>query len=134
MGLSLSTLFLDPQVSAAFGVDLGPWDGGSGSEHLRRCGDLCDQPLQGSLHEKEGLRDVHGALQIHEDSLATSDLLIYLKCDVRAIRKQIQQRGRPSELDIPVSYIRRLNGLYEDWIVVTMHPRFWFGTQRGWTI
>jgi deoxyadenosine/deoxycytidine kinase len=49
-------------------------------------------------------------------ALQPPDLLIYLKCDVRAIRKRIQQRGRPSELDIPVSYIRRLNGLYEDWI------------------
>ena len=49
-------------------------------------------------------------------ALQPPDLLIYLKCDVRAIRKRIQQRGRSSERDIPVSYIRRLNGLYEDWI------------------
>jgi len=51
-----------------------------------------------------------------KQALQPPDLLIYLKCDVRAIRKRIQQRGRPSELEIPLSYIRRLNGLYEDWI------------------
>jgi deoxyadenosine/deoxycytidine kinase len=35
---------------------------------------------------------------------------------VRAIRRRIKQRGRPSEQAIPVSYIRTLNKLYEEWI------------------
>lgn len=51
-----------------------------------------------------------------KQALQPPDLMIYLKCDVRAIRKRIKQRGRPSELNIPVSYIRRLNELYDDWI------------------
>ena len=50
-----------------------------------------------------------GALQPH-------DLMIYLRCSVGAIRKRIKQRGRKSEQDIPTSYLRRLNGLYEEWI------------------
>ena len=51
-----------------------------------------------------------------KQALQPPDLLIYLKCDVRAIRKRIKQRGRPSEMSIPVGYIRRLNQLYDEWI------------------
>ena len=49
-------------------------------------------------------------------ALQPPDLLIYLRCSVRAIRKRIRRRGRPSEQDIPARYLRRLNGLYEDWV------------------
>jgi len=49
-------------------------------------------------------------------ALQPPDLLIYLKCDTRAIRQRIRGRGRTSEQSIPVGYIRRLNQLYEDWI------------------
>ena len=49
-------------------------------------------------------------------NLAPPDLLIYLKCPVRSIRKRIKQRGRPGEQAIPASYLRRLNGLYEEWM------------------
>ncbi|MFT7582654.1 MAG: deoxyadenosine/deoxycytidine kinase, partial [Myxococcota bacterium] len=49
-------------------------------------------------------------------ALRPPDLLIYLRCSVKAIRRRIRQRGRPSEQDIGVGYLRRLNGLYEDWI------------------
>lgn len=49
-------------------------------------------------------------------ALQPPDLMIYLRCSVRTIRKRIRQRGRQSELDIPVAYIRRLNRLYEEWI------------------
>ncbi len=50
------------------------------------------------------------------EALQPPDLLIYLRCETRAIRRRIKTRGRPSELEIPVSYIRRLGRLYEDWI------------------
>jgi deoxyadenosine/deoxycytidine kinase len=49
-------------------------------------------------------------------ALQPPDLMIYLRCSVRAIRTRIRKRGRPSELAVPVPYLRRLNGLYEDWI------------------
>ena len=49
-------------------------------------------------------------------ALQPPDCLIYLRCSVRAIRRRIKQRGRPSEQAIPVSYIRTLNKLYEEWI------------------
>ena len=49
-------------------------------------------------------------------ALQPPDLLIYLRCDVKGIRRRIKQRGRPSEQAIPLAYLRRLNGLYEEWI------------------
>ena len=49
------------------------------------------------------------------ESLRPPDLLIYLRADVRTLRRRIKQRGRPEEQDIPASYIRRLNELYEEW-------------------
>lgn len=54
------------------------------------------------------------------DSMKTAlqppDLLIYLRCDVRGIRRRIRSRGRESEQAIPLQYIRQLNALYEEWI------------------
>lgn len=44
------------------------------------------------------------------------DLMIYLRCPVRTIRKRIKLRGRKMEQDIPLSYLKRLEGLYENWI------------------
>jgi len=49
-------------------------------------------------------------------ALQPPDLLIYLRCSVRSIRRRIKHRGRPSEQEIPATYLRRLNDLYEDWI------------------
>lgn len=54
--------------------------------------------------------------QAMQASLQPPDLMIYLRCSVRAIRKRIKRRGRPSEQAIPTSYLRRLNTLYEEWI------------------
>ena len=49
-------------------------------------------------------------------ALRPPDLLIYLRCSVRAIRRRIKLRGRPSEQGIPLEYLKKLNALYEDWI------------------
>lgn len=49
-------------------------------------------------------------------ALRPPDLLIYLRCSVRAIRRRIKQRGRPSEQAIPTEYLKHLNDLYEDWV------------------
>ena len=49
-------------------------------------------------------------------ALRPPDLLIYLRCPVRAVRRRIKQRGRPSEQSIPLDYLKRLNDLYESWI------------------
>ncbi len=49
-------------------------------------------------------------------ALQPPDLLIYLRCSTRAIRRRIVQRGRPSEQAIPTTYLRRLNQRYDEWV------------------
>ena len=44
------------------------------------------------------------------------DLMIYLKCSMRTLRRRIRLRGRSMEQDIPLSYLKRLEHLYEEWI------------------
>lgn len=44
------------------------------------------------------------------------DLMIYLRCSMRTLRKRIRLRGRAMEQDIPLSYLRRLDRLYDQWI------------------
>lgn len=53
--------------------------------------------------------------QVVSEALAPPDLMIYLKASVRTIRKRIRMRGRPEEQQVPASYLKRLNALYEDW-------------------
>lgn len=47
--------------------------------------------------------------------LEPPDLMIFLKCPVRTLRKRIQQRGRAMELAMPAPYLRRLDVLYTAW-------------------
>lgn len=49
-------------------------------------------------------------------SIKPPDLMIYLKCSIPTIRKRIKIRGRKMEQDIPLSYLKRLHNLYENWI------------------
>jgi len=48
-------------------------------------------------------------------ALRPPDLMIQLRCPVRTLRRRIRARGRAFERNIPAPYLRRLNGLYEDW-------------------
>ncbi len=48
-------------------------------------------------------------------ALRPPDLMIQLSCPVRTLRKRIKLRGRAMEQEIPLSYLSRLNRLYEDW-------------------
>jgi len=64
-------------------------------------------------------RDHQLYLELYEAmkrALRPPDLLIYLRCSVRAIRRRVRLRGRPSEQGVPSTYLRRLNQLYEEWI------------------
>jgi deoxyadenosine/deoxycytidine kinase len=44
------------------------------------------------------------------------DLMIYLRCSMRTLRRRIRLRGRQMEQNIPLSYLKRLESLYENWI------------------
>ena len=50
------------------------------------------------------------------DAIKPPDLMIYLRCSMRTLRKRIKLRGREMEEDIPLAYLKRLEKLYENWI------------------
>jgi deoxyadenosine/deoxycytidine kinase len=50
------------------------------------------------------------------EAINPPDLLIYLRCSMRTLRKRIKLRGREMEENIPLSYLKRLDRLYEKWI------------------
>jgi deoxyadenosine/deoxycytidine kinase len=49
------------------------------------------------------------------DRMRRPDLMIYLRCPVRTLRKRIKARGRTMEQSIPTSYLNALHRLYENW-------------------
>ncbi|MBV72051.1 MAG: deoxynucleoside kinase [Myxococcales bacterium] len=67
---------------------------------------------QMSKDEYQTYRDMYSAIV---KTLRPPDLMIYLRAEVRTVRKRIRLRGRPEEQDIPLRYIRRLHTLYEEW-------------------
>jgi deoxyadenosine/deoxycytidine kinase len=73
-----------------------------------------------NLHEQELISDRDYAVyedlyHAARDMLTPPDVMIFLRCPVATLRRRIARRGRPSEADIPVEYLRRLNRLYERW-------------------
>lgn len=54
--------------------------------------------------------------QIILDAIRPPDLMIYLRCSMRTLRKRIRLRGRAMEKDIPLSYLKRLESLYDQWV------------------
>ena len=50
------------------------------------------------------------------DAIRPPDLLIYLRCSMRPLRQRIRLRGRKMEQDVSLSYLKRLDRLYEGWI------------------
>ena len=47
--------------------------------------------------------------------LRPPDLMIFLRCPVRTLKRRILLRGREMERDIPSRYLHRLNSLYDEW-------------------
>lgn len=54
--------------------------------------------------------------QVILEAIRPPDLMIYLRCSMRTLRKRIRIRGRSMEQEIPLSYLKRLEGLYEQWL------------------
>ncbi len=74
-----------------------------------------------ALHEgrKMGKADFETYWSLYKAICATlrpPDLMIYLKCSLPTLKKRIALRGRKMESDIPASYLRRLQYLYNCWI------------------
>lgn len=73
-----------------------------------------------NLHRRRGLdrRDYNTYMELYRtirSELQPPDLLIYLRCSVRGVRRRIKMRGRKSEMAIPLSYIQKLHAQYEAW-------------------
>jgi deoxyadenosine/deoxycytidine kinase len=54
--------------------------------------------------------------QIILEAIRPPDLMIYLRCSMRTLRKRIRLRGRAMERHIPLAYLKRLEKLYEQWV------------------
>ncbi len=76
------------------------------ARHLHRMGAMSDREWQTYEYMYRSMSEV----------LRPPDLMLYLRCSLRTIRKRIRQRGRLSEQDMPGEYLRRLNRLYGQWI------------------
>ncbi|MDH3440760.1 MAG: deoxynucleoside kinase, partial [Gammaproteobacteria bacterium] len=50
------------------------------------------------------------------EAIKPPDLMVYLRCSMRTLRRRIKLRGRAMEQDMPVAYLKRLERLYEAWI------------------
>jgi len=61
-------------------------------------------------------RTYWGFYQSILNAIKPPDLMIYLRCSMRTLRKRISLRGRAIEKDVPLAYLKRLERLYEDWI------------------
>ncbi len=57
-----------------------------------------------------------GFYQAILDAIKPPDLMIYLRCSMRTLRQRIKLRGRAMEQDVPLTYLKRLDRLYEAWI------------------
>lgn len=44
------------------------------------------------------------------------DIMIFLECPIRTLKKRIVKRGRAMEKAVPDEYLKRLEGLYKRWI------------------
>ena len=81
-----------------------------------------DAEIFATYHHRSGrmnqrdFETYQGMYESMKTGLQAPDLLIYLRCSVKAVRKRIKKRGRASEQEIPTSYLKHLNELYEEWI------------------
>ena len=74
-----------------------------------------------ALHDMRHIDDrdwqtYRGVYQSILEAIQPPDLMIYLRCSMRTLRKRIRMRGREMEQDVPLSYLKRLDRLYEQWI------------------
>lgn len=56
-----------------------------------------------------------GFYQTILNAIQPPDLMIYLRCSMQTLCQRIKLRGRKMEQDIPRTYLKRLDGLYESW-------------------
>jgi deoxyadenosine/deoxycytidine kinase len=50
------------------------------------------------------------------DAIKPPDIMVYLECPLRTLKKRIEKRGRAMEKSVSDDYLRRLGKLYKSWI------------------
>jgi deoxyadenosine/deoxycytidine kinase len=65
------------------------------------------------------------------DGLRPPSLMVYLRCPVRTLKRRIALRGRKMEAEVPTTYLKRLNTLYEEWFArYTLSPVLVLSTDK----
>lgn len=70
---------------------------------------------QGVFQERD-YENYQGLFETISKFVQPPDLLIYLRCDIGKLVKNIERRGRDYENAIRIDYLKALNEHYEDWI------------------
>jgi deoxyadenosine/deoxycytidine kinase len=66
-----------------------------------------------SREEHRTYRDLY---EVMVSAISPPDLLIYLNCSFRTLKKRIARRGREMERSVPDEYVRRLERYYRRWL------------------
>jgi len=74
-----------------------------------------------TLHEQGSMTKVDyenytALFEVLVSFLRKPDLILYLKASPSVLMERIAKRGRPSEQNIGIDYISRLNRAYDDWM------------------
>jgi len=92
---------------------------------------FCENLKRSGLMSERDHRTYRELYQTICGSLAPPDLMIFLKCPVRTLKKRIQKRGRKMEMELPADYLKRLNELYDEWRArYTLSPVIELATDR----
>lgn len=70
---------------------------------------------QGQMSERDW-RTYRNLYETVQGEIRAPDVMIYLRCPVKTVRKRIAMRGREMEKNIPTRYLNQLHTLYESWI------------------
>ncbi len=76
---------------------------------------FCENLHRGGMIDDRDYRTYRELYQTITASLAPPDLMIFLRCPLRTLKKRIAQRGRKIELEMPTGYLKALDRLYEEW-------------------
>ena len=65
---------------------------------------------------KEEYRTYRDLYESMVEAINPPDLLIYLRCPMRTLKKRIAGRGRTIEKNVPDEYLKRLERYYKRWL------------------
>ena len=65
---------------------------------------------------KDEWHTYHDLYETMVNAIEPPDLLIYLRCPIRTLKKRIEGRGRAIETSVPDEYIKRLERYYKRWL------------------